>query len=225
MPTFREDPAAYMRARRAKQKAEREAASQTAPRSSDREARPREAIPIGRKLLPQEKMWDAQLDAIDAKGGAAEWTGNGYREAAPRPPLAPRRAQGPRGRDLAVYNSLGLTPANGGPLCVGGKPGPGLIFQGPGYPLPPDQAAVSTYTHAKQFEANATASINLLAREVASLKREVAELKEAAVPVEPEALPGAVDMFFDAPWWFKGLVVVASVGGMAALVRSGVLHA
>jgi hypothetical protein len=73
--------------------------------------------------------------------------------------------------------------------AIGGKPGRGLIAQGHGYPLPPDIAAVSPYTMAKQFEANATASINLLALEVAGLKRDVAELKREKAVAAPAPEP------------------------------------
>jgi hypothetical protein len=185
-----------MRDRRAKQKAEREAASQTTL-SSARQARPRKAIPIGRKLLPQEKMWDAQLEAIEARGGNAEWTGAGYREASSRQ-LAVARS----GSNASVRSpSPTPAPAPRSMFAVGGTPGPGLVFQGPGYPLPPDQAAVSTYTHAKQFEANATASINLLAREVADLKRRVGEMEQTATPASRDA---------DMPLWQSFLMALGS---------------
>jgi hypothetical protein len=69
-------------------------------------------------------------------------------------------------------------PATRSMFAVGGKAGRGLVAQGSGYPTSPDLAAVSPYTRAFEFERNATASINLLAREVAVLKREVATLKQ-----------------------------------------------
>jgi hypothetical protein len=121
-------------------------------------------------------MWDAQLEAIDARGGDAEWTGNGYREA-PSRQLAVTRTPAP---PAPVYRPP-IAPAS--TFAVGGRAGTDPPIAG----YDPDRAplgqhsttiAVNAVTMQKQFEANATASINLLAREVASLKREVAELKQ-----------------------------------------------
>jgi hypothetical protein len=67
--------------------------------------RPRPAQPLGRPLHAHERTLDAQLEAIEARDRVAEWSGAGYREADPqRSALAPRRADEPRGRDLALYN-------------------------------------------------------------------------------------------------------------------------
>jgi hypothetical protein len=72
-------------------------------------------------------------------------------------------------------------------FAIGGKQGRGLILQGQGMPLPPDQAAVSAYTHAKQFEAKTTAIIaELVARDkdkerrIAVLEAEIADRRAGA---------------------------------------------
>jgi hypothetical protein len=100
------------------------------------------------------------------------------REASTMPQRAPSTPQPP---------STPQAPARS-MLAIGGRPGRGLVAQGRGMPARPDIAAVSPYTHAKEFEANATASINLLAREVTALKRRVGELEHErteAVRIEP----------------------------------------
>jgi hypothetical protein len=66
-------------------------------------------------------------------------------------------------------------------VAIGGVAGPGLIPQGRGMPLPPDQAAVSAYTHARQFEAQTTAVIaELVARDKEKERRIAALEAEAA---------------------------------------------
>jgi hypothetical protein len=113
LATFKEDPAAYMRARRARLKAEAEqavasgdtrkpkgaeakAARQRAEREAKAAAAPRidTAIPLGRELTHAEKRSDAQLEAIEARGGQAVWTGKEWREA-PQPAAAARRMPTP----------------------------------------------------------------------------------------------------------------------------------
>jgi hypothetical protein len=125
LATFKEDPAAYMRDRRARLKAEAERAvalgdtrkpegveAKAARKRALREAaiaslsterpaakpapapRVKAAIPLGRELTHAEKRDDAQLEAIEARGGEAEWTGTAWREAdrkAPVQTLAPAR--------------------------------------------------------------------------------------------------------------------------------------
>jgi hypothetical protein len=50
------------------------------------------SIPLGRELTIAEKRDDAQLEAIEARGKRAAWTGKEWREA---PPLAPATARPP----------------------------------------------------------------------------------------------------------------------------------
>jgi hypothetical protein len=118
---------------------------------------------------------------------------------------------------MTVHRPPTPPPASRSMFAIGGAAGKGLIPQGNGYAAPPDIAAVSTYTHAKQFEANATASINLLAREVASLKREVAELKEDPTA---DAKRGAQSSANE-PAWHKILMVAAmGVQAYAAMCQA-----
>jgi hypothetical protein len=96
MPTFREDPAGYMRDYRARKRAEREAEREAPPGR----VIPRPAIPMGRPLTAQERREDAELDAIEGRGGTAEWTGDRWREVtpAPRPSPPARRPKLPAAR-------------------------------------------------------------------------------------------------------------------------------
>jgi hypothetical protein len=123
------DMAAYMRARRARQKAEREA-EREAP-SGRVFARP--AIPLGRPLTPEERRDDAELDAIEGRGGTAEWTGDRWREVtpAPRPSLpaatqpAPRTTSpAPRPSTPAARPRPAASPRSSVVVC-GGRPGTG----------------------------------------------------------------------------------------------------
>ena len=124
----------------------------------------------------QEKAWDAQLGAIDARGGRAEWTGNGY------------RAAGSGSRELAVIRPPSPTPPPKSMYAVGGKPGRGLVYQGRGMPAPPDIAAASSYTHAKQFEAQTTAVIAELVARDKDKERRIAALEAAAADRRTNAL-------------------------------------
>jgi transglutaminase-like putative cysteine protease len=107
------DMAAYMRERRARLKAEAERAvalgytskpkgaeAKAALRRAEREAKaatltPRPAVPLGRELTRAEKRHDAQLEAIEARGGTAQWTGDRWQEAPKRTPAPAAPARPP----------------------------------------------------------------------------------------------------------------------------------
>jgi hypothetical protein len=194
MATFRDDPAAYMRAYRARK---RGLPSPAPAKAGDRvlaakaelariKAQREYQAPGGRGATP------AQVIAAGERA-AALVMGQSVKPPAPRIGL----------REMTAAHA----PAVRSMFAVGGTAGKGLVAQGRGMPLPPDQAAVSTYTHAKQFEANATASINLLAREVADLKQRVGELEhERAVKNDPAEAPE--------PAWQK-LLMAAAMGVQA----------
>jgi hypothetical protein len=160
------DMAAYMRDRRARLKAEKNADG-LANKGNAAIVRAKPASPkvivINQRRSAEEKKWDAQLDALD---GHAVWTGNGY--AAPPthlPALAPR------------------PPMH----AVGGTPGRGLVAQGAGYALPPDQAALSTFT---RTQAKTEAMLAALAvrsdaqeRRIAALEAQAADRKAQAVDI------------------------------------------
>jgi hypothetical protein len=98
LATFKDDPAAYMRAYRARKRGASAAAKPAAAAP-----RVKAAIPLGRELTISEKRDDAILAAIEARGGKAEWTGKEWREAPPpaaarRPPPAPTGGRLPPGR-------------------------------------------------------------------------------------------------------------------------------
>jgi len=100
LATFKEDPAAYMRAYRARKRG--------APAAAKPAAAPRidASVPLGRELTRAEKRDDAQLEAIEARGGQAVWTGKERREAPPpaaaaRPRPLPGRCM-QRGRETAL---------------------------------------------------------------------------------------------------------------------------
>jgi hypothetical protein len=200
MATFREDPAAYMRAYRAGKSGVARRKVGSLPKGQNGKLGPLYSEgDLGRPRTALGKRWDAELDALDARGRNAKWNGDGYSDSGPifRTPAKPP----------ALRKEAASPPPPQSMFAIGGKPGKGLVAQGPGMPVPPDMAAVSTYTLAKEFEANATASINLLAREVATLKQRVGELEHErteAVRQEPE------------PAWQK--VLTAAAMGVQAYV-------
>lgn len=90
-----------MRAYRARKRGAPAAAKPAAAKPAA--AAPRPAIPLGRELTQWEKNSDVQLEAIEARGGKAEWTGKEWREAPgpPTPRPAVSQAASP-GRALTV---------------------------------------------------------------------------------------------------------------------------
>jgi hypothetical protein len=132
LPTFKEDPAAYMRAWRARKRDALAAAAPAAAKptvASFRRppAKPRAPIPLGRPLTSAEKRDDAVLEAIEARGGQAVWTGKEWREAPP--PTAARRPPPAPGSDR------GTPPTR--PFLATGSPNRNLTV-----PLPPLQGEV-----------------------------------------------------------------------------------
>lgn len=116
MPTrTRDEMREYQRARRARLKAG------TWPTA------PKDASPVARR--------PALAPHLASERTAIEGTPAGYLLPASPPVGSPRSAA------LASPGAMsaGSTPA------IGGRPGPGLIDCGPGYPLPPDQFATSPY--------------------------------------------------------------------------------
>jgi hypothetical protein len=83
--------------------------------------------------------------------------------------------------------------------AIGGKPGSGLIPQGNGYALPPDQAAISTYalTQAKTeaMLAALAARSDAQERRIAALEAQVSSRKAQAVEVA-QALFGVIRSAF-----------------------------
>jgi hypothetical protein len=170
MPTFREDPAAYMRDYRARKRELAAACDKAAgikgggvvtTVNGRLDAMTKEAFEARRRASPaaQHSPPAAQHSPSPAKSGAHF----------PRPAAAlPRPA--------AAY----IPTAPKSMFAVGGRPGTEPAIRGYDPTFAPHEAwAVQRLANVATFEANATASINLLAREVASLKREVAELKQA----------------------------------------------
>jgi hypothetical protein len=154
MPTFREDPAAYMRARRARQKAEREAASQTVrpvvidraiPRNALSKASAAEVATVRAKVAgigPGAVITktDGRFDVVSREAFEARQKMPAPPSHQPSRPPAPRRAEPPdRGRELAVYKPLPATPSMVAGKTV--KPAPkhaqGMVASGGTPPGPP----------------------------------------------------------------------------------------
>jgi hypothetical protein len=162
MPTFREDPAAYMRDYRARKRAELAAAC-------DKAAIIKGVITSvnGRLDVMTKEAFEARQQAAPAAQHSPPAVKPGAHF--PSPPAA-------RPSPSASY----VPPVPKSMFAVGGRPGTEPAIQGYDPTFAPHEAwAVQRQANVATFEANATASINLLAREVASLKREVAELKQA----------------------------------------------
>jgi hypothetical protein len=172
------DMAAYMRKRRARLKAEQG----LAPRKPGRpKAAPRPAaIPLGRALTAKERLDDAEMERIERNGGRPEWdnTQNRWRDAA-----------APPARAVVI-----APPAPCSMVAIGGKPGRGLVPQGPGYAAPPDIAAGSQFT---RFQENTAAMLAALAARADAQDREIAALK-AAVADRRAVAADLVQAFFNA---------------------------
>jgi hypothetical protein len=203
MPTFREDPAAYMRARRAKQKAEAERAvalgggskpkgreaKRALPRAereaSSQTAR-REPIPIGRALTAEERADDVQLGAIEARGGIAEWTGKEWRERQPQRPTVlstPRPIPSPA---QAVQRYI--PPAPKSMFAIGGKPGTERAV--PGY----DPAFAPHEPSAVAWNVNVATMLNALARQADEQKRRADEQERRIAALEVAAADSKVQL-------------------------------
>jgi hypothetical protein len=150
----RDEMRLYQRARRARLKAE--GGGLTAKKST------RKVGFINRPKTAEEKSWDAQIDAIDARGGQAEWTGNGFKDASASKPAA--RPAAP----------LILTPASRSMVAVGGRAADRSGF-----------ASIATETAA--FRANVTASLNRLAQEAVEARREREAQERRIVALEAAA--------------------------------------
>jgi hypothetical protein len=151
------DMAAYMRKRRARQKAERKAAERGQPVID--KALSRSAIL---------KASEGELAAVRRKA-AAIGRGAVITKTGERLDVLSRDAFEARHRPPAP-------PSPRSTFAIGGRPGPGLVPQGPGMPLPPDLAAVSQYT---RFQENTVAMLAALAARVDAQEREIAALKAA----------------------------------------------
>jgi BMFP domain-containing protein YqiC len=181
------DMAAYMRGRRARQKAEREAAEPvvdiTIPRNallkeSDKElSRVRakvDAIGPGAVITKTHGRLDVLTrEDFESRGSAPS------REAVykrPTPAAAPRSATR---REYVPPVSM---------VAIGGKPGHGLVPQGRGSGLPPDLAAHSPYTRAEEFRAHTTTMLAALAARADAQDRRIAALEAAAADRRVNAL-------------------------------------
>jgi hypothetical protein len=76
-------------------------------------------------------------------------------------------------------------------VAIGGRPGPGLVAQGYGYPAPPDIAAVSTFT---KWRANTETMLATLAANADMRGRRIAALKAS------EAIAAPPRLTLLAPW-------------------------
>src|SRR6185437_1585444 len=159
MPLAREKVAAYHRARRARLKAEQGFSASQARTAESRAPVP--AIPLGRALTAKERVDDAEMERIERNGGRPEWDNaqDRWRDAAPPRAAAP------------------APPAPRSMFVVGGKPGRGLVPQGPGYAAPPDLAAVSQFT---RFKENTATMLAALAARADAQDRRIAALEAAA---------------------------------------------
>ena len=89
--------------------------------------------------------------------------------------LAPSRAAPTQSPDL-IRESM---------VAIGGRPGPGLIPQGYGYPAPPDIAAVSAFT---KWHTNTETMLAALAAKSDAQERRIAALEAAAADRRANAL-------------------------------------
>ena len=72
-------------------------------------------------------------------------------------------------------------------VAIGGRPGPGLVDQGPGYPAPPDIATPSTFTKWRENTETMLATLatkaDMQKRRIATLEASQADRRAAALDV------------------------------------------
>jgi hypothetical protein len=182
------DMAAYMRARRARQKAKGDVAEPVADIT----------IPRNALLTESAKELSRIRDKVGAIGpGAVITKTHGRLDVLTRENFeargsAPLRAKAVYKPPLPVAARHGATRSEYAPpvsmIAIGGKPGRGLVSQGRGYGLPPDLAAVSAYTHAEEFRAHTTTLLAALAAKSDEHERRLVALERAAADRRAEAL-------------------------------------
>jgi hypothetical protein len=164
------DMAAYMRGRRARQKAEREAAE-----------------PVVDAALPHDaimKASDRELKPIWTKAaaigpGAVITKTHGRLDVLSRAAFEARHnTPSPPSRAVARSESPAAPPPS--MVAIGGKPGHGLIPQAGGYALPPDLAAVSPFTRAEEFRAKTEEMLRNLVARSDEQERRIVALEAAA---------------------------------------------
>ncbi len=194
----RDDMAAYMRDRRARLKA----GAKAAVRAGD--ARMPEGPEARRARL------NAEREAMKAAGGRPVFTyytptgelgfGDGNKPKPPRKPPLPAIYSPPPPPVHVVAPGASAAPRS--MLAAGGKPGRGLVPQGEGYALPPDQAAASQFT---RFQTNSAAMLAALAARADAQDRRIAALEAQAANRKADALAAAQAFF--------GIVRHAFAGG------------
>ncbi len=149
MSRTRDEMRLYQRARRARLKA---GTSPTAPKNGPS---------IARRPVLAPDLASARTAAI---GGFPAMLAGSLLPATPTGGLPHATAPGSPGT-----MSGGSTPA------IGGRPGPGLIDCGPGYPLPPDQFAASPYG---RWQANVETMLAVLAAKNDAQEKRIAALEK-----------------------------------------------
>lgn len=99
-------------------------------------------------------------------------------------------------RSVTIYEpppTLPATPQS--MLAIGGRPGPGLIPQGRGYPAPPDIAATSLFTRAEEFRTKTETMLAALAAKADEQEKRIAAL-EAVAADRRARLIGVAQAFF-----------------------------
>jgi hypothetical protein len=175
------DMAAYMRERRVRQKAERKG------------GHPR-AAPVVDAAISRDAILDAsarEMATIRAKvaaigPGAVITKTHGRLDVLRREDFEGRDPTPTPSRAVALYNPPAPPPRS--MVAIGGRPGRGLVPQGPGMPLPPDLAAVSTFTRAEEHRARTEAMLSALAAKSDDQERRLVALERAEAERRTDAL-------------------------------------
>ena len=110
---------------------------------------------------------------------------------APRPVTSAPHVIMPTSAYVASRAPVRATSTSSGPppsmVAIGGRPGPGLVAQGYGYPAPPDMAAVSTFTkwrsNTETMLATLAAKVDVQGRQIAALEASQANRRADALDV------------------------------------------
>ena len=138
----------------------------------------------------------ARTPALAADPASARTAIGGFPEALAGS-LLPASRPGDLPHGTAPAPAVASTPA------IGGRPGPGLIDCGPGYPLPPDQFAASRFG---RWQANVETMLAALAAKNDAQERRIAALEKTISLNEPGGR--------------MAITLARAIGGLIESVRS-----
>ena len=152
------------------------------------------SIPLGRELTRAEKRGDAQLEAIEARGGTAVWTGDRWQEAPKRTPASAAHSKGVSSNGVAICISRPSTTPPSRTLTLSPPPLRGEVIPPPrsmvadgGSPprrYAPDASIAEATALIRTYAAQQARVNEDMARRLAVVEREQAETARRLAAIE-----------------------------------------